>query len=243
MRESATDRGQSAVVGVAILIGITMLALGSMAVAVGGVVDDAATTADVERVTADFERAFQPVETTGTHRQRVRFGSGSLSTEHRTVRILNDTTVLETYDTYAVTYTPGGSGADNRVAFHAGAILVTHGDHTQVVRPPPIASGPNVLVFGLPVLTDTASIGGSRLDLVVETRVTHSRRTLGTDTWRIAVETTTPAAWNRTLTRRGATSTETRDFDGDGVESVVASFEGQRTAHLVLHDMDLEVRQ
>lgn len=240
-------RGQSSVVGVAILIGVTMLALGSMAVAVGGVVTDAATDADVNRVTADFEQAFQPVETTGLHRSRIRFGSGALLTEPRTVRILNASGVVEAYGTNAVTYTPGDGiqrdGSGRRVTFLAGSILVTQGDYTRVVRAPPIASGPDVLVVGLPVVTETVSVGGNRLDLTVETRVSHSRRTRGTDDWRVAVETTTPDAWNRTLTRRGASTTTTRDFDGDGIPSVVATFDTERTAHLVVHDMALEVRQ
>lgn len=242
-----STRGQSSVVGVAILIGITMLALGSMAAAVGGVVNDAAIDADVKRVTADFERAFQPVETTGHHRARIRFGSGALLTETRTVRILNPDGPVETYDTNTVTYAPSGeshSGGDGRrVTFLAGAILVTQGDYTRVVRPPPIASGPGVLVVGLPVLTDTVSIGGNRLDLTVETRVSHSRRTLGTDDWRVAVETTTPDAWNRTLRQSGASSITTRDYDGDGIQSVVATYDTQRTAHLVVHDMTMEVHQ
>lgn len=240
-------RGQSSVVGVVILIGITMVALGSMAAAVGGVVNDAATDADVKRVTADFERVFQPVETTGQHRSRIRFGSGTLSTEPRTVRILNPNGTVESYHTNAVTYAPAGEthsgGAGRRVTFLAGAILVTQGDATRVIRPPPIAGGPGVLVVGLPVLTDTVSIGGSRIDLAVETRVSHSRRTLGTDDWRVAVETTTPNAWNRTLTQTGANSITTRDYDGDGIPSVVVTYDTQRTAHLVRHDMTLEVHQ
>lgn len=242
-----STRGQSSVVGVAILIGITMLALGSMAAAVGGVVSDAATDADVKRVTADFEQAFQPVETTGQHRSRIRFGSGALLTETRTVRILNPSGTVESYDTNIVTYVPSGEshngGQGRRVTFHAGAILVTQGDYTRVVRPPPIASGPGVLVVGVPVLTDEVSIGGSRLDLTVETRVSHSRQTLGTDDWRVAVETTTPDAWNRTLTRAGASSITTREYDGDGIPSVVATFDTQRNTHIVVHDMTLEVRQ
>lgn len=242
-----SSRGQSSVVGVAILIGITMLALGSMAATVGGVVNDAATDADVKRVTADFEQAFQPIETTGQHRSRIRFGSGALLTETRTVRILNQSGTVESYGTNAVTYVPSGNaqsgGSERRVTFLAGAILVTQGDYTRVVRQPPIASGAGVLVVGLPTLTDAVSIGGSRLDLTVVTRVSHSRRTLGTDDWRVAVETTTPDAWNRSLTQTGASSIRTRDFDGDGVPSVVATYDTRRTAHLVVHDMTLEVRQ
>lgn len=244
-RVSAT-RGQSSVIGVALLVGVTMLALGGMAVAVGGVVEDAATDSDIRRVTADFDRAFRAVETTGQNRATIQFSEGTMSTEHRTLRLLNDTGVVETYNVNATVYSTGtrqGTDGDRRVTALGGAILSTQGDYTHVVRPPPIASGPDVLVVGVPVYHGAESIGGTRLTLTVETSVTHSRRTLGTDRWRVAVETTTPDAWNRTMRRRGATTEELRDFDGDGIPSVVARFPDPRTAHVVRHDVQLEVRQ
>lgn len=243
---SRRDRAQSSVVGVALLVGITMLALGTMAAAVGGVVDDAATDADVRRVTADFDRAFRPIETTGVHRARIQFGAGAITTQPRTVRVLDPNGTVASRDAAAITYsrtTDGGARADRRVTFLAGAILVTRGDHTRVVRPPPIASGNGVLVVGLPVVRGDVSVGGANLDLAVETHVTHARETLGDETWRVAVETTTPQAWNRSLLRRGARTTETTDFDDDGVPSVVATYGDDRTAHLVVHNLSVEVRQ
>lgn len=246
-RSDRESRGQSAVIGVALLVAITMVALGTMAASVGSVVDDAATDADVRRVTADFDRVLRPVETTGLTRGRVQFGSGSLRTTDRTVRILDADGVVEVHDATALVYTPG-PGADRerggrRVTFLAGSILVTQGDYTRVVRPPPVAAGPGVLVLGLPVVQGNVGVGGRRLDLVVETRVTHTRRTLGNGTWRVAVETTTPNAWNRTFNETGGTPTALQDFDGDGTPSVVVAYPGQRRAHLVLHEVSLEVKQ
>lgn len=242
---STATRAQSNVVGVAILVGITMVALGTMAAAVGGVVDDAATDADVRRVTADFDRVFRPVETTGHHRARIRFGDGRLSTVPRTVRLLDPDGVVETHDASAVVYATGdatqGGLAARRVTFLAGAILVTQADDTRVVRPPPVASGTGVLVVGIPVVEGDVAVGGSRLDLAVETRVTHARRTAGNNTWRIAVETSTPDAWNETLRTSGGTPLPSRDFDGDGTQSVVVRFPGQRTAHVVVHRLQMEV--
>jgi len=248
LRPSTVSRGQSSVIGVALLVGITMIALGTMAASVGSVVDDAATDADVRRVTADFDRVLKPVETTGLTRGRLQFGGGSLRTTERTVRILDSDGVVETHDATALVYTPGPVDSDQvrdrrRVTFLAGSILVTQGDYTRVVRPPPIAAGPGVLVIGLPVIEGDVGIGGRRLDLQVETHVTHTRRSLGTETWRVAVETTTPAAWNRTLNETGATPMARRDFDGDGTPSVVVDYPGQRRAHLVVHEVALEVHQ
>jgi hypothetical protein len=66
------------------------------------------------------------------------------------------------------------------------------------------------------------------------------RRRLPESTYRIEIETSTPGAWERHLRERGATTTR-RDFDGDGVPSVVASFEGERAVHLVVHDVRLDL--
>lgn len=228
----------------AILVGVTVLALGVMVVAVGGVVEEASADADIQRVTADFERAFRAVETTGRNRATVQFGSGSLTTEPRTLRVTNDTGVVEVHDVDAVVYRPDsapGAAPTRQVIALGGAVLVTHGDHTRVVRPPPIASGSGVLVVGIPVYHGTANVGGNRLSVTVQSDVTHARRTLGHGEWRVAIETTTPDAWNRTLTRRGGTLESPQDFDGDGIESVVARFPGGRTAHVVVHDVQLTV--
>lgn len=246
MYRQPSSRGQSSVVGVALLVGITMLALGTMAMAVGGVVDDATTDADIRRVAGDFDHAFRSGETARYNSAPVAFGDGSLSTAPRTIRVLNSSGVVARYDTRAVVYeSPRAAAASRgpRVTALGGAIFVTHGSGTAVTRRPQIATGPGVLVLGVPVVHDSESIGGTRVRVTVETRLTHVRRTLGNDTWRYAVETTTPDAWNRTLRERGASIAAYRDLDGDGHRSVIARFPGNRTLHVIRHDVQLEVRQ
>ena len=56
----------------------------------------------------------------------------------------------------------------------------------------------------------------------------------------IAVETATPEPLERWFRDRNATVSR-RDFDGDGTESVVGRFPGNRTGYLVVHDMHAEV--
>ncbi len=109
---------------------------------------------------------------------------------------------------------------------------------------PPITSSQRggVLVVGAPKLDaskkSVASTSGQ--SVLVRTNVTHNRTTLGNGTYRVAIETRTPDAWRRYFERENATTT-VRDFDNDGIPSVVANYPGRRLAYLVVHDMRTEV--
>lgn len=58
-------RGQSHVVGVALLLGISVVALGSLTVVVGSLVDAGTASANAMRVADEMDGALRPVETTG----------------------------------------------------------------------------------------------------------------------------------------------------------------------------------
>jgi len=70
--------------------------------------------------------------------------------------------------------------------------------------------------------------------------VSHTRTDLGTGEFVVAVETATPGPFERYFEGQNA-SVSRADFDGDGVESVVAEYPGQRRGYLVVHDLSLEV--
>ena len=238
----AATRAQSNVVGVAILLGVVVLALGSLTASVGTMVDRNAAAADATRVATDFDRALQPVEATGRHRGRVSFTDGRLRTVERDLRVLNATGVVRTVRTDALVFTTH----DRRVAFAAGAVVRGDPENAWMRSPPPITAsregGSNgVLVVGAPVLGGSLAVGASGGTTVgLRTNVTHHRTPLGNDTYRVAVETATPGAWRRHFEDRNAAVT-TRDFDDDGVVSVVVAFPGRRVGYLVVHEMRLEV--
>jgi hypothetical protein len=97
------------------------------------------------------------------------------------------------------------------------------------------------VLVGAPTVgaSESVAVGGrGRVDLDVD--VSHDRETLPAGAYRLAVETTTPRPWRAYFEALGAT-VETRDLDGDGVDSVVAEFPGGRRLHLVVHALDLEV--
>ena len=62
-------------------------------------------------------------------------------------------------------------------------------------------------------------------------------RPLGEGEFTIALETSTPSAWERAFEKRGAT---VRREPGTP-PTVVATFEGERTGYLVVHDLNAEV--
>jgi hypothetical protein len=86
--------------------------------------------------------------------------------------------------------------------------------------------------------TSVAGRGGVSVPLT--TRVRHERTALPPGRYRLAVETRTPDAWRRYFERRGANTT-VREFDDDGVPSVVADLGSVEDAYLVVHDLGLEV--
>jgi flagellin-like protein len=239
------DRGQSNVVGVAILLAVVVVSLGSLTAAIGAVVDGNAAAADASRVASDLDGALKPVEATGTHRGRVSFTDGQLRTVERELRVVNESGVVRTVQVDALVFTAG----ERRVAFLAGAIVRgALGNAWMRTRPPITASSGNVddetgvLAVGAPALNGSVAVSGSGgSSVVLRTTVSHHRTELGEDAYGVAVETATPGAWRRYFERQNATVT-TRDFDGDGVTSVVARYPGERVGYLVVHEMGLEVR-
>lgn len=235
-------RAQSNVVGVALMLAVTVVALGTLTAGVGMVVQESAETADASRVTADLDDALQPVETTGRRRGRLSVTDAELSVVDRELRVLDRNGVVATVSVDALVVRTGSQ----RVVYQTGAIVRETGAGSQLSATPPVTAsrgGGGVLVVGAPVLNSSddhlAVTGPSRV--VLETDVTHERRRLGRGTYRVAVETSTPDAWTRYFRRQNATVVRGRDFDGDGTDSVVAAFPGERVAYLVVHDMRLEV--
>jgi hypothetical protein len=233
-------RAQSHVVGVAVLLGLTVVALGGLTLAVGSLVDAGTASADATRVAEELDTALQPVETTGPRTRPVHFTDGKLHTVRRDVRILENGSVVEGYGAGALVFETG----DRRVAFLAGAVVRGRGDGAWLRSEPPItASRPNaVLVVGVPRLGagDLAVSAGRSAAVRLRTNVSHRRTALGQGRYGVAIETVTPRPFARYFSEQGASVT-VRDLDGDGVGSVVATYTDRRRGYLVVHDLSLEV--
>ena len=229
------NRGQANVVGVALLLGVAVVSMGALTAAVGVVVDSSAAAADADRVASDLEVAFDPVAATGPRRGEVTFGEGRLSPADRSLAVRADGRTVERVDVDALVFESG----DRRVAYHAGAVVRGRTGSAWMETPPPVTVGEDVLVVGAPRLGDgVTGVGGTGgITATVATDVSHERRHLGEATFSLAVETAAPGAWERWFRERGATVRR----EGGAVPTVVATFEGDRTGYLVVHDLDAEV--
>ncbi|MEF8843176.1 MAG: archaellin/type IV pilin N-terminal domain-containing protein [Haloarculaceae archaeon] len=241
-----SDRGQSSVVGVALLVGITVVSLGTLTAGVGVVVEEHASRADAARVAADLDAAIAPLETTGRHRGRVAFADGSLRTVERDVRVWNasggEMEVVERVRVGGLVFESG----DRRVASVSGAVLRGQAAGATLRTPPPVTASTGgddgVLIVGVARLgaEGVAVSGNGGTTTTLRTNVTHERTDLGRGTFAVSLETATPDPLASWFADRGA-RTRIEDTDGDGVPSVVARFDGERRAYLVVHDVNLEV--
>ena len=260
-------RGQSHVVGIALLLGITVIALAGLTAGIGSLVGHNAASADAERVADALDDAHAPSETVGTRNTELPVGSGVIGTEQRTIRLFginrsadppplgslnpehNATEQLAGLETDTLVY----ENEHRTVRTEAGAILVG-GDSTRMYRSPPIhvdSRDDEPLLLGLSDVdadVPSLSVGERGARLSVTTAVEHERQSLSADEYRIAVETAHPDAWLRHFGDDIPTTT-TDDLPG-GNEStadnettvVVAAVPGNRPAYLVVHRSTLGVR-
>lgn len=234
-------RGQASVVGVALLLGVTVLALAGVTATVGTLVDDATARADADRVASDLQSALRPVSTTGSHEGTVRFAEGRLAIVERDLRILDDGgNVVERVPVDALVF----ERSERRVAFLAGALVRGRSGNAWLERRPPVTASrerDGVLIVGAPKLNaTTVAIGGEDATVRLRTNVSHHRQRLGRGEYAVALETEAPDAFVRAFDTQRVTVTR-RDVDGDGVVSVVARYPGRRETYLVVHDVRLEV--
>jgi hypothetical protein len=234
------SRAQSHVVGVALLLVASTIAIGTLTLGVGELLESRAETTDAKQVAEGLADAVQPQGTTGYGVGRVQFSDGNLRTVEREVRLRRNGTTVRTYETGALRYETG----ERVVSVVGGAIVHQHEESGWLVREPPIAgsTASGVLLVGIPVLGagDTAVSGEGGGPVAIRTNVSHSRTTLGTGRFAVAIETSAAGAIRRYFEERGVPA-RIRDFDDDGVRSVLARYPGQRRGIVVRHDLELVI--
>ncbi|WP_396610556.1 hypothetical protein ACH9L7_09920 [Haloferax sp. S1W] len=233
------DRAQSNIVGVALLLGIGVVAIGLVTASVGGLVDAQRTSADAGAAADGFESLRDGTFASEDGVYPLRVTDGDLVRVNRTVRIIADSGANRTYDADGYVATFGS----HRVAFVGGTVARGTGENAQLVTPAPLSSAGDATFLPLPVLNASSTDGGG-LDAgsALHTRTTRGVADLPTDTYTVAVETAVPAAWERAYEQRGFEPTRT-DFDGDGVPSVAVTLPADQTLTLVRYDLTVEVRR
>jgi len=245
-------RAQSHVVGVTLLLGVTVVALGSLTIVAGTLLEAGSASADATRVAGELDETLRPVETTGPRVGQVHFAGGTLSTVQREIRIINRSGpgVITEESVGGLVF----EASDRRVAYVGDAVVAGQPGSAWLESGLPITSSERngVLVVGVPRLqAGDVTVGGTRASMsdagtgggttvTLATNVSHDRVDLGTGNFSVAVETETPRPFERYFEAQNATVTR-QDFDGDGVESVVAEYPHQRRGYMVVHNLSLEV--
>lgn len=233
-------RAQSHVVGVALMLGLAVLALGTLTVGVGSLVDSQTASADAQRMADGLDRAVVGAERTGYHSHEISFAEGTLSTAERTLRVLENGTTIAEHEVDALVF----ENSEYRVTAVAGAVVRDRGTSASLYAPPSVAHSERneIFVVGAPVLNaDRGSVGSQGgVTRRIETNVSHDRQDLGNGEFAIAIETETPEPFERYFEEQNAT-VDRREFAGDEKTSVVGTFPGTRQGYLVVHDLQLEV--
>jgi hypothetical protein len=233
-------RAQSHVVGVALMLGVAVLALGTLTAGVGTLIESQTTEADAQRVADGFDRAIQGAERTGVHNHKLHFTEGQLRTVDRTMRLLENGSVIATIEVDALVYEHN----DGRVVSFAGAVVRDSGASAALADPPSITHSERngVLIVGAPRLNAgrVSVSGGGGVTTTIRTNISHDRRELGTGEFGVAIETESTDPFRRFFADQGA-SVETRRFSDDEADSVVATYPGLREGYLVVHNLRLEV--
>ncbi len=237
----ATDRALSSVVGVALLLGVTVVSLGVLTAGIGAVVGDGASSVAADRAATDLESALG-TRAAGVRETELRFADGALRPLNRTVRVFDDEGTVASVDADGLELTTDG----RRVAFVDGGVAVGSPGNARLRGGPSVAVGDDAVLLSVTrvdasgVPTVTAS---GRATVRLRTEVTHTRTDLGgSDGRRFAVETATPGAWERAFADRAdVTVLNRRDDDGDGVPSVTFGLPEERTLRLVTHEVRAEV--
>jgi FlaG/FlaF family flagellin (archaellin) len=234
------DRAVSSVVGVALLLGVTVVSLGVLTAGIGAVVADSASSVAADRAAAALD-ATLGAEEAGSHAGTVHLADGRLRPLDRTVRVFDAGGETERIDVDGLEVHTG----DRRVAFVSGGVAVGRPGNARLRAAPRVVVGDDAVLLSVTrvnvtaVPTVTAS-GPAAVDLRADVR--HVRTTHDAGAYRLAVETATPGAWERRFAdRSGVTVLDRTDADGDGVPSVVLGLPPDRTLHLVTYEVRVEV--
>jgi hypothetical protein len=229
------DRAQSTPVGVAILLAVTVVSMSALTVAVGSVVEEGASEAEARGVAASMDAALD-AERHGPHERTVTLHEGRLRTVERSVRVLDGDRVAFQRQVGGLVFVAG----DRQVRYAAGATVRDTGTGASFHTSPSLSVRDTTLFVGVPTLDAPAISVDGPGTVTLRTNVTHDRRRLTGRGYAIAVETRTPAVWERWFDDVGATTTR-RSFDGDDVPSVVARFPDVRDVYVFVHELNLEV--
>ncbi|ERG99465.1 MAG: hypothetical protein J07HQX50_00611 [Haloquadratum sp. J07HQX50] len=232
-------RGQAAVVGVALLLGVTVVAISGLTATTGSIVADGIAVADLDRVSGQLQHSL--ATTNYPKRTEIRLTRGQLQVANRSIWLLEGGSIQWAGHAGAVIYT---DGPRELVAFGGTVVQATPESVSQRGQPR-IATAPDSLYIGVPLLDtsglDAVSTSGHQLSVGLTATVESDQTMLAPATYAVGIETDYPEVWAKALTATGASTTTQRDIDGDGIVSVIGHFEQPRAVHLVRHIVEIQL--
>jgi hypothetical protein len=220
-----------------VLVAVTVLSVGALTMAAGTFVADGVAAANTQRVAADLARLDEGDGAV----TRLEFSRGTLRVEPRTVRLLDAGRPVVSVRADALVY----ESRDRRVTALGGVLVDGRRNASRLRGPVPVVLGEERLLVDVVALNASGStaVGGSDPTAVtVRTNATHAYRTFETGPYAVAVETATPGAWERAFGAAGLATTR-RDFDEDGLPSVVGRVPRPVAVDLAVHDLRAVVRR
>ncbi|WP_330631336.1 DUF7289 family protein [Halocatena halophila] len=230
---STASRGQSHVVGVALLLAITIISMSVLTMSVGTLIDAGQSRDEHERVGTALERLNDP---SSPDRTSLTATIGTISTAPREITVSTSTGADYRFETTAIVYTNG----HHRVSTLCGAVISGQPGNAWFRSTPRVFS-PESASVRLIRLTAISTSGFDRLQGAhtfnrQRSRTHHSHDTL---TGSLSIETATPGPFERFFRARGyAPSRE--DPDSDGIPSVSVSFTQKRRTILMIRNITVE---
>lgn len=234
------DRGQSAIIGVALLLAITVVSVGVLTAGTGILVDEAAQEADLERIGQRFVAGYQPATLDGSTTMALSLTGGHLDSSPRTITITRSGDVVTRVQTVAIRYERAGRA----VTVLGGAVLQSRADGARFIREPNVVTrfggdGDRVLTLSLVVLLGQVD---EQIDEPRGVRLafdaTHEWRDPGAGRYTVRVETVTPAAWARYFEEVGG-DVRVTERPGEEVSVVIAELGRVTEARLIVHHVEV----
>lgn len=239
--DRAQTRGQSAIIGVALLLGLTIVSVGVLTAGSGILVDEAAQGADAQRVADRLVTAYNPTTLEGTTTLSLAPTGGQFTTAERRITLRRFGEVVATFETKALRFDRGG----HHVIVLGQAIIRGQADRARFVREPGLvtvfgAEGERTLSVSVIALTgqvDQTMTQQQRLRLPL--RGSHERRDPGAGGYTISIESATPELWEEYLADI-ALSVRIVGDDGSETKLVIAELGRVSRARLIIHQVEIK---
>lgn len=233
-------RGQSAIIGVALLLALTIVSVGVLTAGTGILVDEAAQGADAQRLADRLITAYNPTTLEGTTTLSLSLTGGQIKTAPRRITIRRFGDIVATFETQSLRFQRG----DHYVSVLGQAVVRGQAGRARFVRDPGMVS-----VFGtgedrtlsLSIVTlagplDQTVMEGESLQLAFQ--ASHERRDPGAGRYTISIETATPDPWVEYF-EDSAVSVRVIGEPESQTQVVIAELGRVSRARLIVHHVEL----